>query len=252
MYRIFALCSFICVARMASADWHVVRTADDPSTVASLVHRHVDLQQSETGQRAILDLALFSTSSCTLRVIDNPDASSNLSAAMRRADCLAAVNGGFFDSDFAPLGLRIIDRKITSRLTRGRLLTGILASNNATQIFRVGEFPSRRKWNAAVECGPFLIDRTKPVRGLEATRSARRTFAAIGSNDRAALGYCPSATLAALAKILATPIGDFKIQRALNLDGGSSSAFWLKRDGAGVFYYPEEKPVRDFVGVVPR
>ena len=252
MQRIFALCFFIFVARIAAAEWQVIRAADEPLSAATLVYRRVDLEEAQTGNHAVVDLALFSTKSCKLRVIDNPDASSNLSAAMRRADCLAAVNGGYFDSNFAPLGLRIIDRKITSRLTRGRLLTGVIASDNATQIFRVGEFPSRKKWNAAVECGPFLVDLARPVPGLDATRAARRTFAAIGSNDRAALGYCPSATLAALAKILATPIGDFKIERALNLDGGSSSAFWLKRDGAGVFYYPEEKPVRDFVGVVPR
>ena len=71
--------------------------------------------------------------------------------------------------------------------------------------------------------------------GLEPTRAARRTFVAIGSNDRAALGFCPEATLADLAQMLATPLGDFKIQRALNLDGGSSSAFWLKRkDGSAL------------------
>ena len=108
-----------------------------------------------------------------------------------------------------------------------------------------------KKWSAAVECGPFLVDLARPVRGLEATRSARRTIAAIGSGDRAALGYCPGATLADLGKILATPLGDFKIQRALNLDCGSSSAFYFKGE-RGLFLYPEEKTVRDFVGIVSK
>jgi Phosphodiester glycosidase len=252
MHRIFALCFFICVAHLAPAEWRVVHAVDDPSAVVTLVHRHVDLEQSETGKRAILDLALFSRSSFRLRVIDNPDGSSNLRSAMRASGLLAAVNGGYFDENFAPLGLRLIEGKTTSRLAHARLLTGIIASDGFTQIFRVREFPSRHKWSAAVESGPLLIDRMEPVSGLESMRVARRTFAATGSRSRVALGFCPEATLAELANVLAAPLGDFKIERALNLDGGSSSAFWFKRKDGDVFYYPADKPVRDFVGIVPR
>ena len=238
--------------QIASAEWRVLSASNEISSAAGLVYRHVDLGESETGDRAIVDLALFSTKSFKLRIIDNAGDSSNLDAAMRRANCLAGVNGGYFDPDFAPLGLRIVDGKVVSRLTRGRLMSGVFASDNVIQVFRVGEFPLRRKWNAAIECGPFLVDLARPVRGLEATRAARRTFAAIGSNDRAALGFCPEATLAGLGQILATPLGDFKTQRALNLDGGSSSAFWFKRAGGEVHYISEEKTVRDFVAVVAK
>ena len=45
---------------------------------------------------------------------------------------------------------------------------------------------------------------------------------------------------------------DLKIQRALNLDGGSSTAFWFARENGTTFSIPEWKPVRDFVGVVPK
>jgi len=171
---------------------------------------------------------------------------------MASANCIAGINGGYFDPNFAPLGLRIIDGKVTSRLTRGRLMSGVLASDNAIHIFRVAEFPLRRKPNAAIESGPFLVDLAKPVRGLEATRADRRTFGATGSGDRAALGFCSDATLADLARILATPLGDFKIQRAINLDGGSSSAFWFRKNDVSAFSIPEEKTVRDFVGIVAR
>jgi Phosphodiester glycosidase len=66
------------------------------------------------------------------------------------------------------------------------------------------------------------------------------------------LGFCSDATLADLARILAVPLADFKIQRALNLDGGSSSAFWFRRNDDSTFSIPEEKTVRDFVAVIPR
>jgi hypothetical protein len=38
----------------------------------------------------------------------------------------------------------------------------------------------------------------------------------------------------------------------MNLDGGSSSAFWFARENGSVFSISGQKPVRDFVGVVAR
>jgi hypothetical protein len=43
-----------------------------------------------------------------------------------------------------------------------------------------------------------------------------------------------------------------RIERVLNLDGGSSSGFWFARENGSAFSIPEHKPVRDFVGIVPR
>jgi hypothetical protein len=247
--RLSAAFLFLALATVGPAQWIEKNSRDENSFDGRVVHRHIDLAEFETNNRAMVDLALFSSKSCTLRVIDNEDGV-NLSDAMRRTNCIAGINGGYFDPNFAPLGLRIIDGKVTSRLTRGRLMSGVLASDNAIHIFRVAEFSLRQKPNAAIECGPFLVDLAKPVRGLEVIRAARRTFAATGSGDRAALGFCSDVTLADLASILATSLGDFKIQRALNLDGGSSSAFWFRRDDGSAFSIPEEKTVRDFVGIV--
>ncbi|PYJ09568.1 MAG: hypothetical protein DME93_12665, partial [Verrucomicrobia bacterium] len=79
-------------------------------------------------------------------------------------------------------------------------------------------------------------------------------FAATATNERALLGFCSEVSLADLANILAkTPIAaDLRIQRALNFDGGSSSAFWFARENGSVFSIPEQKPVRDFVALVPK
>src|SRR6202007_1397908 len=104
------------------------------------------------------------------------------------------------------------------------------------------EFPSRPKLDTAVQCGPFLVDEGSPVHGLDGSRLARRTFAATSSDHRAALGVCSDVPLAQLAQILATATPDFRISRALNLDGGSSSAFWFARGASGGFSIPEQKP----------
>ena len=100
-----------------------------------------------------------------------------------------------------------------------------------------------------MQCGPFLVDGGKPVAGLNNTRPARRTFVLTSGPERAAVGFCSTVTLAQLGDILATP--ELKTQRALNLDGGSSSAFSFAGEH-GVFSISEQKTVRDFVIVTPK
>ena len=106
---------------------------------------------------------------------------------------------------------------------------------------------------AALQCGPFLVDAGAAVSGLNNTKSARRTFVLTTGSDRVAIGFSSSVTLAQMGEILATArlAPDLKVQRALNLDGGSSSAFWFAGE-RGVFSIPEQKTVRDFVAVVPK
>ena len=220
-----------------------------------LEHRYIVVEDSAAGDRASLELAVFSTKSCRLRVIDQPNEPRvDLEEVMTRGNFLAAVNGGYFDPDYKPIGLLIVDGTMIAPLQKARLLSGVLsASTKKVQILRVAEFSMAQKPDAAIECGPMIVDLSKPVRGLESTRPARRTFAAIGAGEKAALGFCSDVTLADLSNILASvSITDFKILRALNLDGGSSSTFWFKRANGSAFSIAEQKPVRDVVAIVPR
>jgi uncharacterized protein YigE (DUF2233 family) len=129
----------------------------------------------------------------------------------------------------------------------------MVVSNDRIQLLRLAEYSSKRKATAALQCGPFLVDRGRPVPGLNDTRPARRTFIVTGGSDRAAIGLCSDVTLAQLGKILATPAvaPDLKVQRVLNLDGGSSSAFWFAGE-RGPISISEQKAVRDFVALVPK
>ena len=222
--------------------------------MAGVEHRRIVLTESGTEERATLDLALFSTKSATLRVIDNPGGEDHLAAVMRRENCLAGVNGGYFDLDNKPVGLLIADANVVAPLRKARLLSGVMVVSDGTvQLLRVADYSSKRRATAALQCGPFLVDRSRPVPGLNNTRPARRTFIVTDGSGRAAIGLCSDATLAELGKILATPgiVPDLKVQRALNLDGGSSSAFWFAGEG-GPFSISEQKAVRDFVAVVPK
>jgi Phosphodiester glycosidase len=238
------------LAQIASADWQIASVDREPSPVAGVEHRHIVLQNS--GESATIDLAAFSTKNATLRVIDNPSGSENLGDEMEREIFIAGVNGGYFDTQFRPLGLRMIDGTMRSPFIRGRLLTGVFcASSRGIEVIRVREFSQKKKCDAAIECGPFLIDGGMPVRGLDQARRARRTFVALTRTGNVTIGVSSELSLAELASVLSA-FPDFKVWRALNLDGGSSSAFWFRRRDGSAFSIPEEKSVRDFVGIVPR
>jgi len=244
----------LCLVGSARADWTVTESRTERGSVAAVEHRRIVLTESESDERATLDLALFSTKSATLRVIDNPAGNDELAAAMRREHCLAGVNGGYFDPADAPVGLVISGGKLIAPLRKARLLSGVLvAAGGRVQLLRTAEYSPKRKAEEALQCGPFLVDRGQPVPGLNDTRSARRTFVLTSGPERAAVGFCTGVTLAQLAKILATSeiAPDLKVQRALNLDGGSSSAFWFAGE-RGPFSISEQKTVRNFVAVVPR
>jgi hypothetical protein len=241
------------VAATAQAEWKILSVESEPG-LPGFEHRHVVVENAAAGQRVAVDVAVFSAKSTALRVIDNPDGQS-LGAAMKREKCVCGLNGGYFDAEFKPIGLRVADGTTFSPLRRARLITGILLqSDQGIDVVRVSEFSRRKKIVAAIQSGPFLVEGNKRIRGLNDSQLARRTFAGIATNDRALLGVCSDLSLAELANILATaPIAaDSKIRRAMNLDGGSSSAFWFAREDSSAFSISGRKPVRDFVGVVPK
>ena len=250
---LLVLLSLVALAASAQAEWKVLSAESEPGR-PGFEHRHVIVEDAGAGQRVAVDVAIFSTKTTAVRVIDNPDGQ-GLGAVMKRENCVCGVNGGYFDTEFKPLGLRVADGTTFSPLRRARLITGILLqSDRGIDVVRVSEFSRTKKIVAAVQSGPFLVEGNKRIRGLNDAQLARRTFAGIATNDHAFLGVCSDVSLAQLANIIATaPIAtDSKIRRAMNLDGGSSSAFWFARENGSAFSISGRKPVRDFVGVVSK
>ena len=248
-----ALFLLLAVAATAHADWAILSSASEPGR-GGVVHRHVILENSARSERISVDLAIFSTKSCGLRLLQNEGGAESLADVMKNEKCLAGVNGGYFDEKFAPIGLRMANGQMIAPLQRARLISGVLvASSRGVQIVRSREF-SRRAGTTAIQCGPFLVDRSQPIGGLNNSRPARRTFAATTNSSRALIGVCSDVSLAELSKILATTsfAEDLKIDRALNLDGGSSTGFWFARESGSAFSIPEQKSVRDFVAVVAK
>jgi uncharacterized protein YigE (DUF2233 family) len=236
---------------VARADWAVTSLERQSGPNGALEYRHYSLGETDSGNKIEVQLALFSSKGAALRVIDQPGFDHHLAEVMMRENCFAGVNGGYFDPEGAPVGLLMSGGKTIAPFRRAHLLGGVLAVRaGSVEIFRASEFPLKRAWREAIQCGPFLIDRAKPLAGLDNTRPARRTFVFTTTDRRAAIGYCEPVTLARLAEVLLA-LSPLKVARALNLDGGSSSAFWC-RTAEKTISVSELKTVRDFIAVLPK
>ena len=244
------LLATLAFAPLARAEWEIVSQTAERAAIAGAEHRRIVLRETTSDARATLHLAVFSTQTATLRVLDDAEADDSLGAVMQREKCIAGVNGGYFDPNHAPIGLLVSDGRTLAPLRKAKLLSGVVSVvNGRVQIQRAAAFPAKTKPTQARQCGPFLVESRRAIAGLNATKSARRTFVATLSGERAALGYCSHVTLAQLAALLT--IRELNIERALNLDGGSSSGFWFAGEN-GLFSIREQKTVRDYIGVVPK
>src|SRR5437667_6369293 len=181
---------FLALAATAQGDWTILSTASEQGR-DGLVHRHIVLEDPVGSERITMDLAIFPTKSCTLRILQNEGGAVGLGEMMRHEKCLAGVNGGYFDENFAPLGLRIANGLMIAPLQRARLITGVLvASPRGVQIVRSREFSRRLGVTAAIQCGPVVVDRGQPISGLNDFPRARRTLAATKSPYRPVVVVC--------------------------------------------------------------
>jgi hypothetical protein len=252
-------------APSAGADWRTEdqSPAQDPASPLVIERKVVakaDSSGSATPRR--IDLVWFHADHHTFRVIDNgpPDQGryGSLAEAMRRNGCLAGCNGGFFLENHEPSGLMIAAGVPTGRFGEGSLLSGLLLSSGRRNpyLLRRNEYDAGKfKATDLIQAGPTLVDRGAAVAGLS-TRPARRRSFVLHDGDRwFALGVSESLSLAELGEVLAEP--GFSparpVRRALNLDGGTSTGFYLARGpGGGELAMEPLKRVRNFVGIVPR
>ncbi len=224
----------------------VLQAADGPQTLLG--------PRKET-----LHFVRFDSRKHTFRVLDQTSLGrESLAEVMQKNHCAAGTNGGFFAPDFEPVGLLLSDGNLVRPPQKSmRLLSGALVvTPTYIAIRRATEPLPGKNVRQAIQAGPFLVEDGKIVPGLNNARNARRTAVITDGANEWGLVSCSSVTLEELGVILATPAlmpGGMKIQCALNLDGGSSTALWVRRSGLeSPFYINELGIVRDFVGIVPR
>jgi uncharacterized protein YigE (DUF2233 family) len=237
-------------ARLAVADWTLAESNPRPAPAGlDFSERRV----KSDGSDVTLWVVTFDPKAHTFAVMDNPEGSFDLGTAAEKRGVLAGVNGGYFQPDHAPMGLLMRQGAQIHPLEHGKLLSGVLSvAPTGIALQRTAAFKASPAVREALQAGPFLVERSKPIAGLEATKSAARTVVFQNAKGRWGLFIAKSPTLAEMAAILATPeaFPDGRIVRALNLDGGTSTALWVR--GAPPFYAHEWKTVRDYLAIVPR
>jgi uncharacterized protein YigE (DUF2233 family) len=237
-------------AHFARAGWALVE--NNPRTTPDGLNFTERRAQGDTGEVTLWVVA-FDPKAYTFAVMDNPEGTFDLGSAAEKRGVLAGVNGGYFRPDRTPLGLVVRQGVELHPLEHARLLSGVLSvTPTAIAIQRTAAFKTSPSVREALQAGPFLVERGSPITGLEATKDAARTVIFQDAKGRAGFLIGKSASLAGMAEILATPgiFPEGKIVRALNLDGGTSTALWVR--GTPPFYTHEWKSVRDYLAIVPR
>ena len=211
-------------------------------------------------REATVEFVFFTSKDYRLEVIDQTGGASarygKISEAFRENQCVAGVNGGFFDPEFRPIGLMISQGNRVGALSKqGWTTTGVLFSDErGIHLTRRDHFRESVGIHALLQTGPYLVEHARRISGLDDSKSRRRTFIATDWRGNWALGVTSALSLAELAEILASPkpVTGWKVNRAINLDGGSSSGLFFDQDTGYDIAVEPWKRVRNLLGIVRR
>ncbi len=250
------------VAASASAtEWKSLGESDRQDIAADLFYAERSAVRPSDGRQIRAHLAFFASQTFRLEVVDlGADAEPvypTPADAFRAKGCVAGVNGGFFHQDLRPSGLMVSEGRRINRLETAKLLSGVVYSDDqGIHLVRRAQFQDGPGIAALLQSGPYLVEGARAVRGLSASHPNPRTFIATDWRGHWVLGATLSPlTLADLAECLASngALIPWRVDRALNLDGGSSTGFFFDR-GAGkapVALNPWKR-VRNLLGITPR
>jgi hypothetical protein len=259
--------AFLCLVLIALAPgvcaehWRLDSEKHEAGPDADLYYSERMAVRPSDGMRVLAHLAFFTSPAFRLEVVDlgaGPKPShTSMADALRAADCPAGVNGGFFHPDWRPSGLVISQGRRENRFETAKLLSGVVYSDGrGTHLVRRGRFRDHLGITALLQTGPYLVESGRAVRGLSDRKQRRRTFVATDWRGHWVLGATSSPlTLAELAQCLNSPqaLTPWQVDRAINLDGGTSTGFFFEGDaGDGAVLLEPRKRVRNLLGIRPR
>lgn len=134
---------------------------------------------------------------------------------------LIAINGGFFDQNYHPLGLRINNHQQYSKLKKISWWGVFYIINNKPYITNIKNFENNPNINFAIQSGPRLIINGK-IPSLKKGH-AERTALGITKNKEVILLVTENSPLSTTALAHLMKSHPISCQYAINLDGGSST-----------------------------
>ncbi|KTD24743.1 Exopolysaccharide biosynthesis protein related to N-acetylglucosamine-1-phosphodiester alpha-N-acetylglucosaminidase [Legionella lansingensis] len=139
----------------------------------------------------------------------------------QHSKALLTINGGFFDSDYKPLGLRINNKQQKVPLKNISWWGIFYIKNHKPYITNAAHFRPNDQIDFAIQSGPRLLINNR-IPPLKAGRAERSALGITYDNHVIVLvtDNLPLSTTE-LAQLMKAP--PLNCQNALNLDGGSSS-----------------------------
>jgi hypothetical protein len=259
--RLMLVALLMFAANVFSAEWRLGGEQDRLDVTPDLFYAKRTALRPSDGRQVTAHLAFFTSREFRLEVVDlgaGPQAAHpTLGDAFRAEGCVAGVNGGFFHPDWRPSGLVISRGSRTNRFETAKLLSGVVYSDDrGIHLVRRARFQDHPGISDLLQTGPYLVESGVTVRGLSASKPSRRTFVATDWRGHWVLGATlAQVTLAELAESLASPgaLTGWRVDRAINLDGGSSTGFFFDRGvGDAAITLNPWKRVRNLLCVIPR
>lgn len=256
------LCLLLVAAGNAlGADWRPGGDLERQDVNPDLFHVKRTAVRPSDGRAITAHLGFFTSRAFRLEVVDLGDgaepAHPTLEDAFRAQGCVAGVNGGFFHPDWRPAGLVVSRGSRINRFETAKLLSGVVYSDGrGIHLVRRARFRDHPGINALLQTGPYLVEGARPVRGLSTSNPSRRSFVATDWRGHWVIGATLTpVTLAELAECLASPgaLTGWGVERAINLDGGSSTGFYFDRGpGENPVTLRPWKRVRTLLGITAR
>ncbi len=150
------------------------------------------------------------------------------------------INGGYFESDFSPVGLcRIDGSPIHNTPSKG--LSGFVAIDKRGVIRLLTKKDNTNSYPIVIQTGPYVIDPGGKI-GIRSRgkRSARRTLVGLTEEGDVVIVVTEQITLYDLALSIKKRIP--KLERLLNLDGGISTC--MKTKSIEIL---SSQPVRNYI-----
>ncbi len=216
-FFIFFLACWLLNTLTYAKSWQVIEPG-----VAYLDLRYQSLSQWSHIHAFRVDLQKMQLS--VLMAKDLPVHYASAQAFRQHGKGLIAINGGFFNPNKTPLGLRISDKQILNPLKRISWWGVFFIKNQHAFITTPFEFHAKKNIEFAIQSGPRLL-----VAGqIPTLRPGYANRSALGIDAKGSVIIVVTENLPIpttdFAQILKAP--PFNCTDALNLDGGSSSQLY--------------------------
>jgi exopolysaccharide biosynthesis protein len=219
------------------AEWEVIQRRDSEAPKRAATASELTMRNGTS--EAEIQLVYFTPADIKLEVVTNADGKiQGVQDAVDSHGSFGGINGGYFEPNLDPIGLLISNNRVVQPVRKAKLLSGIFfVRNGRPELTRTSAFPGIKGVQQAIQCGPFLVDGGRTVDGLDDLRVAPRTFIFTCGPTVWGFGICRSVTLKEMGDMLARAnvIPGNRIVRALNFDGGSSTALYLRLGDRSIF-----------------